>query len=227
MPNPNSAPAAVYRGVLLDLDGTIVDHFDTLYRCYRETFEHLGLDPPDGPTVRRSVGGSMEITMSKLVAQPELREKAASWWRQHFTAIYLDDVKPMPGALWMLRELAARGLILGVLTNKIGEQSRGICTHLGFDPYLKFVIGANDTGYRKPQREFSELALMRLGVAAEEAVLVGDSPYDIEAARHLGIHAPCVTTGTHSAEELRAAGADAIYEDLYTLGEAVFGLKTP
>ncbi|MGH8018211.1 MAG: HAD family hydrolase [Opitutaceae bacterium] len=214
------------RGVLFDLDGTLVDHFATPYRCYHDTFAHFGLPPPDESTVRRSVGGSMEITMAKLMPDAELRSAAADWWRRHFEKIFLEDVHAFPGALWILQELHQRGLKLCVLTNKIGEQSRGICAHLGFDSCLDFVLGAEDTPYRKPQRQFSEHALERLGVNPSEAVLVGDSPHDIEAARSAGIRVMCVTTGTHSAEELHAAGADGVYTDLFALGKAVFGLKT-
>ncbi len=212
------------KAVLFDLDGTLVDHFTTLYRCYRDTFVHFGLAPPDEPTVFRSVGGSMEITLAKLMPDAALRPAAADWWRRHFEKIFLEDVRAYPGALWIVQQLHERGLKLCVFTNKVGEQSRGICAHLGFDPCLDFVLGAGDTPYRKPQREFSEHALERLGVSASEAMLVGDSTYDIEAARSAGIRVVCVTTGTHTAEELRAAGADGVYTDLFALGQAGFGL---
>jgi phosphoglycolate phosphatase len=84
------------------------------------------------------------------------------------------------------------------------------------------VLGAGDTAFRKPQREFSALALERIGAGPHETVLVGDSPYDIDAAHVVGMRCACVTTGTHTAEELRLAGADAIYDDLPALGVAEF-----
>ncbi len=62
-----------------------------------------------------------------------------------------------------------------------------------------------------------------LGAAAEEALLVGDSPYDIQAARQGGLTGWCVATGTHTAAELRAAGADAVFPDLPAL-QAALGL---
>jgi HAD superfamily hydrolase (TIGR01509 family) len=217
----NVRPTAPIRGVLFDLDGTLVDHFVTLYRCYKFTLEQLGLPVPEFEVVRRTVGGSMQVTMRSFVP-PEHMDAAVKIWREHFDRIYLDDVRLLPGAHDLVERLHARGLRLAVLTNKIGEHSRGICRHLGLEPMLAFVIGAGDTPYRKPQREFVEAALARLGTSAAETILVGDSPYDIECAHAAGVRVPCVTTGTHTAEELAAAGADGVYSNLTELGAAVF-----
>lgn len=218
-------PTAPIHAVLFDLDGTLIDHFATLYRCYEFALSRLGLPVPAPEVVRRSVGGSMEVTMRKFVG-PEQFPAAAQLWREFLREHFLDDVRLMPGARELVTALHRRGLKLGVLTNKIGENSRGICAHLGLAPLLDLVLGADDTPYRKPQREFVAAALERLRASAGETLLVGDSPYDLDAARAGGIRAAFVTTGTHSAEELRAAGAvaETIFPDLFALGAAVFGL---
>jgi phosphoglycolate phosphatase len=216
-------PARPIRGVLFDLDGTLIDHFATLYGCYEFALSTLGLPVPSREHVRRSVGGSMEVTMRKLIAEQHVAP-AAALWREHLARTYLDDVTLMPGGGELVRALHTRGLRLAVFTNKIGETSRGICAHLGLSPHLDLVLGANDSPWRKPQPEFTALALERLGTSAADSVLIGDSPYDIDAARAGGMAALCVTTGTHTAEELAAAGADAIFPDLPALGAAVFGL---
>jgi len=215
------SPAPI-RAVLIDLDGTLIDHFATLYACYHHALSTLGLPVPTRDHVRRSVGGSMEVTMRKLIPEAHVAA-AAALWREHLARIYLDDVTLMPGGGDLVRTLHARGLKLAVFTNKIGETSRGICAHLGVTPYLDLILGANDSPWRKPQPEFTALALERLGATAGETVLIGDSPYDIDAARAGGLAAAlCVTTGTHSAEELAAAGADAIFPDLSALRAAIF-----
>lgn len=214
-------PTRPIRAVLFDLDGTLIDHFATLFRCYEHALATLGLPVPTPDHVRRSVGGSMEVTMRKLIPESQV-PAAAALWREHLARTYLDDVSLMPGATALVQALRARGLRLAVFTNKIGDTSRGICDHLGLTPHLDLVLGANDSPWRKPQPEFTALALERLGARADETVLVGDSPYDIEAARAGGIAALCVTTGTHTGEELVAAGADAVFPDLPALGAAVF-----
>lgn len=226
MSTESSAPPLRFRGVLLDLDGTLIDHFDTLYECYAHTLGKLDQPVPDPAVVRRSVGGSMEVTMRKFVGD-DLVDKAADIWRAHLSAIYLDDVKLMPGSRWLMEVLHGRGVRLGVFTNKIGEHSRGVCRHLGVDGFLTMNLGANDTPFRKPQAEFTAMALEKLGTNAAATCLVGDSPYDIKAAHAGGIPCHCVTTGTHTANELRTANADGVYADLFELGEKVFGLEAP
>jgi phosphoglycolate phosphatase len=216
-------PSQPIRAVLFDLDGTLIDHFATLYRCYRHALSTLGLPVPSPEHIRRSVGGSMEVTMRKLIDERHV-PAAAQLWRENLARTFLDDVTLMPGGGELVRTLHTRGLKLAVFTNKIGETSRGICDHLGLTPHLDLVLGANDSPWRKPQPEFTALALARLGTTAAETVLVGDSPYDIDAARAGGLAALCVTTGTHDAGELAAAGADAIFPDLAALGAAVFAL---
>ena len=101
-----------------------------------------------------------------------------------------------------------------VLTNKLGSSSRLICDHLGITPFLQAVVGAQDTAWLKPQPEFIAHTLKLVGASPDGAVMIGDSPYDIEAAHNAGLPAWVVTTGTHDAEQLRAARADAIYPDL-------------
>lgn len=217
------SPRSGLRAIWFDLDGTLIDHFATLYQCYRYALGKLNLPLPPPEVVRRNVGGSMEVTMRRFVDEAHVPE-AAQLWRERLSQIYLDDVTLLPGARDLLRALHERGLRLGVLTNKIGAYSRGITRHLGLDPFLDAVLGANDTPYRKPQREFSALALARFQVTGDEACLVGDSPFDIEAARSVGMRCACVTTGTHSRAELLAAGADSVHESLAKLGEREFGI---
>lgn len=215
-------PRQAIAGVLFDLDGTLIDHFETLFRCYEHVLTHLERPVPSREILRRSVGGSMEVTMQRFVG-PEQLPVAAALWRGKLAEIFLDDVHLLPGAEELVRRLHRRGVRTGVFTNKLGEASRGIMRHLGLDRWLHLVLGANDTPYRKPQREFSELALQRLGTPADRTVLVGDSPFDIEAAHVAGLRCACVATGTHTAEELHQAQADAVYPDLTTLGAAEFG----
>lgn len=210
-----------WRGVLFDLDGTLVDHFETLYRCYEHTLRQLGEPVPTREVVRRSVGGSMEVTMRRFVPEARIPE-AARIWREHLERIYLEDVSLMPGARELVDRLYSRGIKTGVFTNKMGSIARPILDHLGLGSRLAVVLGANDTPYRKPQPEFSALALAQLGTTARDTCLVGDSPYDIAAARGVGMRCFCVSTGTHTADELRAAGADAVYADLTALGAGEF-----
>ena len=89
-----------------------------------------------------------------------------------------------------------------------------MCAHLGLTPHLAGIFGAHDTGWLKPDPQFARHALSQLQAEAATTCLVGDSPYDVATARNAGWEFYGVTTGTHTAEELRAAGAINVYPGL-------------
>jgi phosphoglycolate phosphatase len=137
--------------------------------------------------------------------------------------ILLDDAKLMPGTLELLRDQQPKGVKFAVFTNKRGDHARLLCEHLGVTPFLSGIFGAKDTPWLKPQPEFAAFALGKLGARPESAMLIGDSPFDVKAAHAGGFACWGVTTGTHTAEQLRAAGAEAVFPDLFQLRDALNG----
>jgi phosphoglycolate phosphatase-like HAD superfamily hydrolase len=211
-----------FRAFLFDLDGTLIDHFEAIHRSYVHTLGRMGLPVPTAEQVRRAVGGGLEKAMLRFVP-PERLQEGLAIYRPYWDRTMLDDVRLMPGARELLERLKAVGARLGVMSNKVGGSSRLICGHLGITPYLDAILGAGDTKWMKPSVELSRYALGLLGAKPEETVMVGDSPYDVEAGHVGGFPAWCVTTGTHTREQLEAAGADRVFADFGELGRAVFG----
>jgi phosphoglycolate phosphatase-like HAD superfamily hydrolase len=206
--------------LLLDLDGTIVDAFTTIHRSYVHILPRLGLPAPTMEQVRRAVGGGLENAMRHFVPETLIAD-AVRRHVEHTTSILLEDVTLMPGTLELLRAQQAAGATLAVFTNKRGEHARKICEHLGITPFLRGVFGAGDTAWLKPQPEFATHVLSVLGADHATTMLVGDSPFDVKAAHNGGFACWCVTTGTHDAAQLRAAGAEAVYPDLFALSSAL------
>lgn len=202
--------------LLLDLDGTIVDAFTTIHRSYVHILPQLGFPAPSMEQVRRAVGGGLENAMRHFVPESLITE-AVQRHIEHTNAILLEDVTLMPGTLELLRAQQAAGATLAVFTNKRGDHARQVCAHLGITPFLRGIFGARDTAWLKPQPEFAAHVLTTLGATAATTLLVGDSPFDVKAAHNGGFACWCVTTGTHDAEQLRAAGAEAVFRDLFEL----------
>lgn len=217
----DNSPVTAFRTVLFDLDGTLVDAFPTLHRAYAHVLPQLGLPAPTPADVRAAVGGGLENAMRRFVPAPLLAE-ALRRHTAYSAEILLEGTVLMPGAAELLSALHARGVVCAVLTNKHGEFARRLCAHLGLAPFLRGVFGAGDTPWLKPRPELTAHVLAQLGADAAGACLVGDSPFDVETARHGGFPAFVVTTGTHTAEQLRAAGATGVYDHLGELGRAVF-----
>lgn len=212
-----------FQTVLFDLDGTLVDAFTTLHRAYCHTLPLFGCPAPTIEQVRRTVGGGLEHAMGHFLPQ----EFVAEACREHvaFTrTILLEDPKVYPGGRELVTVLHAGGMKTGVLTNKIGEHARAVLTHLGLAPQLDLILGARDCPWRKPAAAFTAEALRRLDAEAATTCLIGDSPFDVETAHAANLCCFCVSTGTHSGADLHAAGASAVYPDLFALGAEVFGL---
>ncbi|MEY4939763.1 MAG: hypothetical protein RIQ93_1498 [Verrucomicrobiota bacterium] len=205
-----------FQTLLLDLDGTIVDAFTTIHRSYRHTLPQFGRPEPTLAEVRRAVGGGLENAMRHFLPEPLIAE-AIKRHVEHTESILLEDVKLMPGALALVRSQRAAGVKVAVFTNKRGAHSRQICAHLGLTPYLDGNFGATDTIWLKPQAEFTAHVLQQLGAHAETTMLVGDSPFDVKAAHNGGFVCWGVATGTHDLAQLRSAGADEVFPDLFEL----------
>jgi len=211
------------RAILFDLDGTLIDQFTAIHRAYARAMEELGLEPADYETVRGTVGGSADVTMTRLVG-PELAPKGLEIYPPIFEEEMLIGLEAMPGALELLRALHENGEKTAVFTNKVGPHARAACDHLGFTPLLDLVIGVKDTPWRKPDPEFTQYVLDKLGTSAEESLLVGDSPFDFISADKVGMDCRLVTTGTHSAKELSDLDAISIHENLFDLANEAWGL---
>ncbi len=206
--------------VLFDLDGTLVDHFAAIHRAHTHTMKQLGLPAPTLAQVRAAVGGGVELAVTRLVGA-ELAAPALTIYRPYWDATMLEDVQLLPGARELLTALKHAGVRTAIFTNKHGPSSRRICDHLGISGLLAGNFGAMDTPWLKPAPEFAAYVMQTLGTVAAGTVLVGDSPYDLAAAQNAGWQFLGVTTGTHSAAELRAAGAVHLYPDLPALSAAL------
>lgn len=216
-----------FRTVLFDLDGTLLDHFAAIHRSHAHTLRTLGLPPPTMDQVRRAVGGGLEQAVGRLLGEKNAGqlERALAIYRAYWAEHMLHGVALLPGSRELLVALKAQGVRCAVFTNKHGPSARLLMGHLGVHALLDGVFGAMDTPWFKPDREFTKHALVELGANVETTCLIGDSHYDVEAAHVAGF--PCfgVTTGTHSADELKAAGADEIFPDMPALALKVFGLR--
>lgn len=201
------------RTVLFDLDGTLLDHFGAIHRCHAYAMRTLGLPEPSMQQVRDAIGRGLEDAIEALAGRDNIA-RILPLYLEHWRATNLDDVTLLPGALELVLALRERGVTCGVLTNKRGDASREVCAHLGLTPHLAGIFGADDTPWLKPEPEFARHALARLGAEAATTLLIGDSIYDLAAARNAGLGFIAVTTGTHSAGELRAHGAELIYPTL-------------
>lgn len=210
-----------FRTVLFDLDGTLIDHLRAIHRSYCHTLPQLGYPAPTLEQVRRAIGGGLENAMRKFIPEERLQE-ALAIYRPYWDRTMLEDAELMAGGRELLEWLNEQGCTCGVFSNKHGPSGRLVCEHLGVAPLLRGIFGAKDTPWIKPQPEFAAHVLSVLGGDASTTLMLGDSPFDVEASHNGGFACCwCVTTGTHSEEELRQAGADRVFPDMVAILEAL------
>lgn len=218
-----AAPPIQY--VLFDLDGTLIDHFRTIYRCYCHALEAMGLEPASYEKVRATVGGGIRVTFSRLVG-PEYVDRGVELWMKKFEEIWSEGIEVLPGATELLEQLHSRGVRSAIFTNKEGDRARQIAGHTGMETWLDAVVGRLDTEWAKPAPEFTRYALDQLEAVPEATVMVGDSPFDVAAGRAGALRCYVVATGSHSAEQLRdETDADGVYSGLPELAADVFGIE--
>lgn len=198
--------------VLFDFDGTVIDSGSIIIASMRHaTKTVLGRDIPD-EELGRAVGGSGLIEQMRLI-DPERVDELVTCYRAHNEPLHaeLAECAGMSVALGRLKEQGRR---LGLVTAKRRETVSLAFSYLPLEHFFDVVVGSDDTERHKPDPQPLVHALGLLGARADDAVYVGDSPFDIRAAKGAGMHAIAVTWGgIHPRERLEAEGPDAVVED--------------
>lgn len=212
--------------ILFDLDGTLVDHFTAITQSIAHSQREMGLAESSYDAVCAAVGGGITLTLTRLMGV-ENAKQAEPIFNTHFDANLFDGLAALPGAAWLLEKLkASDSYKSAVFTNKPGPHSRRVIQHLGFDQWLTATVGTGDTPYRKPAPEFTAHMLELMDSTSDETIMIGDSPFDFEAAEAGCLRSYLVTTGSHSRSQLEQETApSAIYDDLYQLADDLFNFK--
>jgi len=200
------------RGILFDLDGTLIDQFEAIHSAFSKTLVSMGFSAPSYNEVRRAVGGASEATMTKLIG-PSRAKEGVNKLRPIFEKEMFCGLKLLPGVMEGIQKIKASSFKCAVLTNKYGPHARSACKHLKIDQYLEFTIGANDTKWKKPDQELTFHALEKLNTLPAQTIYVGDSPYDFQTAKNSQLDCYLVATGTHSFEELSKLNGDKTYRN--------------
>ncbi len=198
-----------YPVVLFDLDGTVVDSGGIILASMRHaTRTVLGREFSDEVLLANVGGPGLEAQMEAL--GPGRTAELVRVYREHNEPLH-ETLEGFDGIAATLEALHARGHRLGIVTAKRRSTVELAFARLPLAHLFDTVVGGDETERHKPDPEPLRLALARLGAQAPDAAYVGDSPYDMQAARAAGLHAVGVTWGgIHEREAL--ADADVIVD---------------
>ncbi|MFC3579635.1 HAD-IA family hydrolase [Sphingomonas hylomeconis] len=207
---------------LFDCDGTLVDSQANICQAMETAFALHGLAPPVRPAIRRIVGLSLVEAMRGLLPDAEeaqhhaLAEDYKAAFRRMRESGTMTDEPLFDGMIAALDALAADGWLFGVAT---GKSDRGLAHVLDVHNITaRFVtLQTADRHPSKPHPSMIETAMAEAGAVPATTVMIGDTSYDMLMARAAGARALGVAWGYHPADELRAAGAHAVAEDVADL----------
>jgi HAD superfamily hydrolase (TIGR01509 family) len=203
---------------VLDIDGTLVDtnyhHAIAWYRAFRQSEIVLPIW-----RIHRHIGMGGDQLVGALTDEETERERGDEIRAAEKTLYFelIDEVEPMEGARELIEELKRRGHTVVLASSAKDDEVEKYLDLLDARELADSWTTSADVKETKPQPDLVNSALERSGGSADEAVMVGDTPWDVHAAENAGVKTITVRTGGFGDDELRDAGAIEVYESVAEL----------
>ncbi|HJW93487.1 MAG TPA: HAD family hydrolase [Thermoanaerobaculia bacterium] len=201
------------RAIIFDWDGTLVDTSEASYRCYVRLFESYSM-PFDRDTYARTYSPNWYHTFRCMGLAEEHWAEADSRWLSFFAN---EQIALIDGAGDVIAAITERGIAASIVTSGSRDRVvRELHAH-GLAPHFSHCVFGSDVTNKKPHPEGLLICLERLGVHADDAMYVGDSPEDIAMAKAAGVFSIAVPGSYPNRDALLAVGADALVDSIRDL----------
>jgi len=199
--------------VLFDIDGTLVDsnyaHVDAWWRAFRVTGQSV-----DAWRIHRLIGMDASRLLDELVPDMSDEDRAtAKQYQAAYFAEHMPRLRLLPGARELLEAVASRGHAVVLATSAPENELVRLRELLDAEQWISVVTSGEDVEEAKPAPDIVQVALDRAGVDPSNAVMIGDAMWDVETSAKVGVTCISVMTGGVGGDELRNAGAAAVYDD--------------
>jgi HAD superfamily hydrolase (TIGR01509 family) len=201
--------------VIFDVDGTLVDSVNLHAHAWVDAFRDYG-HQVDFEKVRVQIGKGGDELMPVFLSEAELKqygEELENHRRRILKDNYLPRVKGFPKVRELFKRLLDDGKQIVLASSAKEDELETYKKAAGIEDLIRAEISADDAEKSKPHPDIFEEAIKRLDVRPEEAIVVGDTPYDAEAAAKAGLRTVGLLCGGWSDKELKDAGCIAIYKD--------------
>jgi HAD superfamily hydrolase (TIGR01509 family) len=204
------------KAIIFDVDGTLIDTVDLHAACWVAALKRFGIDVPF-EDMRVQIGKGGDQILQGLIPPGMLDRRGdeiRSFRSDLFEREYMSRVRPFPGVRGLFERIRAEGQIAVLASSgTVGEVER-YKEIAGIADMIDDSTSSDDAERSKPFPDIFEAALAKLApLGADQAIVVGDTPYDAEAARQAGLASVGVLCGGFPEEALRSAGCVAIFAD--------------
>jgi HAD superfamily hydrolase (TIGR01509 family) len=191
-----------FQGVIFDVDGTLLDSNDAHAHAFVEAFREFGFEV-SFQEVRRLIGKGSDKLIPELIGRYD--EAVAERKSEIFKRKYLPQLRPFPGAAELLKKLRSKGLKLAVASSAAKEELDALLRIAGVDEYVQEKTSADDAEHSKPDPDIVLVAVRKLGLPPARCLMIGDTPYDAQAAQRAGVAFVGVRCGGWSDKDLQPA----------------------
>ncbi len=200
------------QGVIFDIDGTLLDSNDAHAESWVDTFAETGYDVPYD-VVRPLIGMGADKLLPKTTGirhNSDEGKKLTERRTEIFRERYLPHLRPLPGSRALVLRVRADGLEAIVATSAKDEELKGLLKAAGVDDLMEEKATASDAKRSKPDPDIVCAAIEKSGLRPKNLVMIGDTPYDVEAATRAGVRVVAFRSGGWDDENLK--GAAEIYD---------------
>jgi HAD superfamily hydrolase (TIGR01549 family) len=200
------------RGVILDVDGTLVDSNDAHAQSWVEAMAEFGYSVPF-EKIRPLIGMGGDKVLPETIgvdnSSPE-GQKISKRRGEIFKERYLSSVRPFPKAQDLLNHMRERGLKLAIASSAKPDELKNLLKIVGAADLIQDKSSSEDTSNSKPSPDIMQITLQKVGIPPDEVLMIGDTVYDIEAAKKAGVGTIAFRSGGWKDADLK--GAVAIYD---------------
>lgn len=199
-----------YKSLFFDLDGTLTDSSEGITKCAQLALRHFGIPAEDRSALRVFIGPPLRESFPKFGVPEDQVEEAVEVFRSRYNTVGKFENVPYEGIRQLLATLKGEGYRLFVATSKPEVTAKEILHKFDLDRYFEIICGATMDGQRDSKESVIRYLLTK--TQGEDALMIGDTAYDVNGANVFQIPTLGVSWGFGSHEEMLAAGAVGIVD---------------